>query len=78
MNKDQESTIRPATLQVIIMPNDEVLCAGIHIGWLNDARPSFTDSDKRLSDYVDVIVQCANCDGGRPSNVDYCPECGSQ
>jgi len=49
----QEGTIRSAKLKVIIMPNGEVIGAGIHIGWLNDKRPSFIDSDKLLSDYIE-------------------------
>ena len=48
-----EGKIRPAKLQVIIMPNEEVLCAGIHIGWLTDKRPTFIDTDKCLKDFIE-------------------------
>lgn len=49
----QEGTIRPAKLQVVIMPNGEVLGAGISIGFLTDKRPSFINDDKLLRDYIE-------------------------
>ncbi len=53
MSKYQEGTIRPAKLKVVIMPNDEVLSAGKSLGFLTDKRPSFTNKDKRLRDYIE-------------------------
>ena len=78
MAEYQEGTIKRAKLEVIIMPNDEILCAGMHVGWLNDTRPSFTNKDKRLVDYVEVTVMCDNCGGDRGTKTDYCPDCGAQ
>lgn len=46
-------TSRIAKLEVLIMPNDEVLCAGKHVGWLNEARPSLLNPDKLLRDYIE-------------------------
>jgi len=80
MSKHREwspGIIKAAKLNVIVMPNDEILCGGKHIGWLNDKLPSWFDPNKRLTDYVEVADQCGNCGGDRPNDADYCPECGA-
>ncbi len=56
-NKYQEGKIRIAKLEVIIMPNDEILCAGKHIGWLNEKVPSWFTKDTKLSNFIEEIEQ---------------------
>ncbi len=70
--------VTAAKLQVIVMPNDEILCGGKSIGWLNERLPSWFDADKRMTDYIEVTLQCDNCGSDRPNDADYCPDCGSQ
>jgi len=48
----QEGTIRLAKLDVIVMPNDEIICAGKSIGWMNDKAPGFSDKDRKLNHYI--------------------------
>ena len=53
MSEYQEGTIKRGKLSVIVMPNDEILCAGKHIGWLNERAPSWLDKDRRLGYYIE-------------------------
>jgi len=49
----QEGTIRAAKLDVIVMPNGEIICVGKSIGWMDDRAPGFKDKDRKLSHYID-------------------------
>lgn len=51
----QEGTIRLAKLEVVIMPNDEIICAGKHIGWLNEKVPSWFTVDQKLGDFIEEV-----------------------
>lgn len=53
--KYQEDTIRPAKLNVIVMPNGEILCVGKSIGWMDEKAPSFSDKDRELGHYIEFL-----------------------
>ncbi len=52
----QAGKIRIAKLEVVIMPNDEIICAGKHIGWLNEKVPSWF-SDKKFKHFIEEVEQ---------------------
>ena len=53
MTEWQAGTLKTFKLRVIVMPNDEILCGGKHIGWLNERCPTWFNKDKRLGDYIE-------------------------
>lgn len=50
-----EGKIRLAKLEVVVMPNDEIICAGKHIGWLDEKAPSWLNKEARMGDYVEEV-----------------------
>ncbi len=56
-SKYQEGKIRIAKLEVLIMPNDEILCAGKHIGWMNERVPSWFSKDTKLSNFIEEVEE---------------------
>jgi hypothetical protein len=52
MTEYQEGIIRLAMLEVAIMPNNEIICAGKHIGWMNEKVPSWFTPDAKLGDFI--------------------------
>lgn len=46
--------IRLARLEVVVMPNDEIICAGKHIGWMDEKAKSWRGR-KTLGDFIEEI-----------------------
>jgi len=46
--------IRLAKLEVVVMPNDEIICAGKHIGWMDEKAKSWRGR-KTLGDFIEEI-----------------------
>ena len=48
----QEGKIRLATLEVAVLPNNEIICGGKHIGWMNEEVPSWFRKGTKLGDFI--------------------------
>ena len=56
MTEYQEGKIRLAKLEVVIMPNGEILCGGKHIAWLNEKIAGcITGNDITFKNYIEEI-----------------------
>ena len=52
----QEGKIRLAQLEVVVMPNNEIICAGKHLGWMNEKVPSWFSKKTTFKEFITYQV----------------------
>ncbi len=57
MSEYQADTIRVAKLSCIVMQNGEIICGGESIGFMDNKRPSFSDENKKLGEYIEFLEE---------------------
>ncbi len=51
----QEGKIRLAKLEVVVMPNGEIICSGKHIGWMDELMQRWGNTETRMKHFIEVI-----------------------